>query len=73
MLIRLTLLIHGERTPMVSGPVGGQVIDPQPEQPLPPLAFPVLSLSQFKQPTVVVFMVPCVQSASIVIVVVASF
>ena len=55
---------------MMSGPVGGQVIDPQPEQPLPPLA-PVAP--QFKQPTVVVFMVPCVQSASIVIVVVASF
>jgi hypothetical protein len=70
MLIRLTLLIHGERTAMMSGPVGGQVIDPQPEQPLPPLA-PVAS--QFKQPTVVVFMVPCVQSALIVIVMVPSF
>jgi len=53
-------------------PVGGQVIDPQPEQPLPPLAFPVLSLSQFKQPTLSSSR-SCVQSELIDIVEVASF
>ena len=55
---------------MMSGSVGRQVIDPQPEQPLPPLA---TVASQFKQPVVVNFMVPCEQSALIVIVVVNSF